>query len=79
MLKESISRHILSIHLGETWECQGCGKAIARKDVYVRHAVRSDFEGCRTAGALITYSADVRVIDARAALDGGGGLRYVDA
>ena len=79
MLKESISRHILSIHLGETWECQGCGKAIARKDVYVRHAVRSDFEGCRTAGALITYFADVRVIDARTALDGGGGLRYVDA
>lgn len=79
ILKESISRHILSIHLGETWKCQGCGKAIARKDVYVRHVERSDFEGCRTAGALITYSADVRVIDARAALDSGGSLRYADA
>jgi hypothetical protein len=79
MLKESISRHILNIHLGETWECQGCEKAITRKDVYGRHAVSSDFEGCRTAGALITYSADVRVINARAALDSGGRLRYADA
>ncbi|KAF8420750.1 hypothetical protein L210DRAFT_3766295 [Boletus edulis BED1] len=78
MLKESIARHILSIHLGEMWMCQACGKKIARKDVYRRHIVRSNFEGCRTAGAQITYSADVRVIDVRAALDSGGRLRYAD-
>ena len=79
MLKESISRHILSIHLGEMWKCQGCGKGIARKDAYGQHAVRSDVEGCQTAGALIIYSVDVRVIDARVALESGGSLRYADA
>ncbi|KAG9312297.1 hypothetical protein JVU11DRAFT_7607 [Chiua virens] len=25
MRKESITRHILGVHLGELWECQGCG------------------------------------------------------
>ncbi|KAI9573222.1 hypothetical protein HD554DRAFT_1996017, partial [Boletus coccyginus] len=40
MLKESISRHVLGVHLGETWKCQGCGKGIARKDAYGQHAVR---------------------------------------
>lgn len=79
MLKESIARHVLSVHLGEMWECQGCGKGIARKDAYGRHVVKADLEGCRTAGALVTYSAEVRVIDARAALESGGRIRYADA
>ncbi|KAH0828983.1 hypothetical protein J3R83DRAFT_2417 [Lanmaoa asiatica] len=79
MLKESIARHIVSIHLGEMWECQGCGKDIARNDAYGRHAVRSNSEACRASGALITYSADTREINARAALDGGGRLRYAGA
>ncbi|KAF8557863.1 hypothetical protein OG21DRAFT_1494401 [Imleria badia] len=73
MLKESIARLIVDIHLGEIWECQGCGKEITRSDAYRRHAERSDFNGCKTSGALITYSGDVRVIDARAALECGGG------
>ena len=79
MLKESIARHVLSVHLGEMWECQGCGKGIARKDACGRHVVKADLEGCRTAGALVTYSAEVRVIDARAALESGGRMRYADA
>ena len=76
MLKESIARHILSIHLGEIWKCQGCDNKIARKDAYERHSVKSDSEKCRNAGALVTYSADVRVIDARAALDNRGMLMH---
>ena len=79
MLKESIARHLVSKHLGEMWECLGCGKEAARYDVHRRHTLRSDLEACRTSGALIAYSADVRVIDARAVLDGGGGLRYAGA
>lgn len=75
MLKESIARHIVSIHLGEKWECQGCGKEAARYDVHRRHTVRSNLEVCRTSGALTTYSADVWVIDAHAALDSGARLR----
>jgi len=78
MLKESISRHIVSIHMDEVWECQGCGKQIARNDAYGRHAARSGLEECRTSGALITYYSDARVIDARAALDNGGGVRYAN-
>ena len=79
MLKESIARHIVTVHLGEVWECQGCGKEIVRSDAYGRHAERSDFDACRTSGALITYSADARVIDARVALESGGTLRYAGA
>jgi hypothetical protein len=79
MLKESIARHIVTIHLGEVWECQGCGKEIVRNDAYGRHAVRSGFAACRTSGALITYSVDAREIDARAALDSGGRLLYAGA
>lgn len=77
MLKESIARHIVNIHLGEMWECQGCGKGIVRSDAYGRHAERSEFDACRTSGALITYSTNAQVIDARAAL--GGGVGYASA
>ena len=78
MLKVSIARHIVSIQLGEMWECLGCGKEITRNDTFGKHAVTSDFEPCRNAGALITYAADVRMIDVRAALDNGGRVRYAD-
>ena len=79
MLKESIARHVLSLHLGEMWECPGCAKRVTRKDAYGRHAAESELEACLTAGPLITYSVDVRVIDARAALNSGGRVRYADA
>ncbi|KAN0081628.1 hypothetical protein V8E55_009252 [Tylopilus felleus] len=70
MRKDSIARHIVTKHLGEMWECQGCGKEIIRSDVYRQHVARSDFDACRTSGALVTYSADAREIDACAALEG---------
>jgi hypothetical protein len=76
MLKESIARHIVSVHMNEVWECQGCGKQISRNDAFGLHATRSDSEECRTSGALITYSSDARAIDARGALDNAGGVRY---
>ncbi|KIJ11286.1 hypothetical protein PAXINDRAFT_84709, partial [Paxillus involutus ATCC 200175] len=74
MLKESISRHVVTIHLGEKWKCQGCREEIVRKDAYERHASK---EGCQDAGALIMYYADARMIDTCAALGEGGG--YADA
>ncbi|KAF8420567.1 hypothetical protein L210DRAFT_804090, partial [Boletus edulis BED1] len=40
MLKESIARHIVNIHLGAMWECQGCGKDFVRNDVYGQHAAK---------------------------------------
>ncbi|KAF8557868.1 hypothetical protein OG21DRAFT_135466 [Imleria badia] len=49
-MKESIARQIINIHLGETWECQGCGTGIVRSDAYGRHAERSEFDLCRTSG-----------------------------
>ncbi|KIJ05301.1 hypothetical protein PAXINDRAFT_103830 [Paxillus involutus ATCC 200175] len=68
MLKESVCRHMVNIHLEEKWECQGCGGEIARKDAYGRHAEKAKNAACRNAGALIMYCAGARVIDARAAL-----------
>lgn len=76
MQRQSIARHIVTVHLGEVWECQGCGKEITRNDAYEQHAARSNFEDCRTSGALVTYSAGARVVNTRTALDGGGKLRY---
>ena len=68
MLKESISRHIVTKHLEEVWECQGCGKELVRNDAYRRHAEKSSSAACRTSGAVISYSAGAQEIDARAAL-----------
>ena len=79
MQKESIPRHIVAIHLDEVWECQGCGKELARNDAYGRHAAKSNSAACQTLGALISYSANAREIDARAALEGGGRVRYASA
>ncbi|KAF8557857.1 hypothetical protein OG21DRAFT_1504840 [Imleria badia] len=79
MLRESIARHIVNVHLGEIWECQGCGKEIARSDAYGQHAEKSEFDACQTSGALITYTTDARVIDAPIALESGRRLQYDDA
>lgn len=79
MLKESISRHIVNVHLGETWECQGCGKGTTRSDAFGRHAEKSEFDACRTLGPLITHSVGVRVINTCAALENGGRVRYAGA
>ncbi|KAF9222373.1 hypothetical protein BS17DRAFT_185545 [Gyrodon lividus] len=79
MLKESVSRHVVSIHLGEKWKCQGCREEFTRKDAYGRHVEKASKEECRNAGALIMYDADSRVVDARTALASGGRQRYADA
>ena len=76
MLKESIPRHIVAIHLDEVWECQGCRKELVRNDAYGRHAAKSGSPACQTSGAVISYSANAREIDARAALESGGRRRY---
>ncbi|KAG9308870.1 hypothetical protein JVU11DRAFT_11329 [Chiua virens] len=76
MLKESISRHLVGVHLGELWECQGCRKRIARKDAYMQHSAKSAFVACQNSGAVITYAADAREIDVHVALNSGGALRY---
>lgn len=76
MWRESIARHIVNIHLGETWECQGCGKGIARGDAYGRHAAKSKV--CQASGAVVTY-CDAKLVDARAALTSGGNVRYAAA
>ena len=79
MLKESIPRHIVTIHLDEVWECQGCGKKFVRNDAYGRHAAKSESPACQTSGALISYSANAREIDARAALESGERVWYASA
>ncbi|KAF9232222.1 hypothetical protein BU15DRAFT_67657 [Melanogaster broomeanus] len=53
MLKDSISRHVVSVHLGEVFFCKECGEKSPRQDVYEQHIERS--EGCRVSGASVTY------------------------
>ncbi|KAG1740835.1 uncharacterized protein EDB91DRAFT_1029286, partial [Suillus paluster] len=37
MKKESISRHIVAVHLSKKTECTSCGKQFARWDSKLRH------------------------------------------
>ena len=75
MLKDSINRHVVTVHLGEGFHCQGCNKEFSRKDVYNKHVTSADV--CRDAGAAIVYATEHRVIDARQALQrGGDAVRY---
>ncbi|KAF9230605.1 hypothetical protein BU15DRAFT_69054 [Melanogaster broomeanus] len=70
MLKDSISRHVVSVHLGEVFFCKGCGKESPRKDVYEQHVEYN--EGCRAAGAAVTHHTEIKMIDAYEALSRGG-------
>ncbi|KAF9232219.1 hypothetical protein BU15DRAFT_81483 [Melanogaster broomeanus] len=74
MLKDSIGRHIVNIHLGELLFCNECGKESPRKDVYEQHLERS--EGCRAAGAAVTYLTEIKMIDAHEALKRRGAVRH---
>ncbi|KAF9222371.1 hypothetical protein BS17DRAFT_185528 [Gyrodon lividus] len=74
MLKDSINRHILSVHLGEVFFCKECGDESPRKDVYEQHVEHS--KGCRDAGAMVTYQAEIKIINAHEALKRGGAVRY---
>ncbi|KAG1861844.1 hypothetical protein C8R48DRAFT_217305 [Suillus tomentosus] len=47
MKKESISRHIIAVHLDNKTECDSCGKKFARLDSKLRHLKNSNREGCR--------------------------------
>ena len=75
MLKDSINRHVVTVHLGEGFHCQGCNEEFSRKDVYDKHVANA--EVCRNAGAAIVYDTGHMVIDTRQALQrGGGAVRY---
>ncbi|KIJ58261.1 hypothetical protein HYDPIDRAFT_119742 [Hydnomerulius pinastri MD-312] len=66
MRKDSLNRHVVSIHLGETFICDGCGAESVRKDVHNQHT--EDCEECGGMDAQVTYQVETRVINARAAL-----------
>ncbi|KAI9573250.1 hypothetical protein HD554DRAFT_1161528 [Boletus coccyginus] len=66
MRKDSVSRHIISVHLEEEFHCQGCNKEFPRRDVYDKHVQNN--EVCRDAGAAIVYGAEHEAINARQAL-----------
>ncbi|KAF8557862.1 hypothetical protein OG21DRAFT_1504845 [Imleria badia] len=75
MLKDSINRHVVTVHLDEGFHCQGCNEFFSRKDVYGQHVESG--EVCREAGAAIVYGTERREIDARQALQlGGHAVRY---
>jgi hypothetical protein len=74
MRKDSINRHVVTVHLGEGFHCQGCDQEFPRKDVYNQHF--EDSEACRGAGAAMVYGTEPRVIDTRQALHRGGAIRY---
>ncbi|KAF8549170.1 hypothetical protein OG21DRAFT_1525979 [Imleria badia] len=74
MHKDSINRHLVTIHFGEAFHCQGCDQEFPRKDVYNQHVEVG--ETCRVAGAAMVYGTEHRVIDTRQALHRGGTIRY---
>jgi len=75
MRKDSINRHIVTVHLGEGFHCHGCDQEFSRRDVYDKHVQNG--EVCRNGGAAIMYGAEHRVIDARQALQQSGAtVRY---
>ncbi|KAH0828984.1 hypothetical protein J3R83DRAFT_2418 [Lanmaoa asiatica] len=74
MLKDSIGRHVVTVHLGEGFRCKGCDQEFSRKDVYDQHVRKGEL--CRDAGAATVYSTECRVIDTRKALQRGGPVRY---
>ncbi|KAI9568854.1 hypothetical protein HD554DRAFT_2096257, partial [Boletus coccyginus] len=74
MLKDSINRHVVTVHLGEGFRCQSCDQEFSRKDVYNQHV--EDGEACRDAVAAMVYGTERRVIDTRQALHRGGKVRY---
>ncbi|KAG1794339.1 uncharacterized protein HD556DRAFT_1308058 [Suillus plorans] len=45
--KESISRHIVTVHLSDKTKCGGCGKQYTRLDSKLRHLKRSKRKDCR--------------------------------
>ncbi|KAF8441304.1 hypothetical protein L210DRAFT_3630038 [Boletus edulis BED1] len=75
MLKDSINRHVVTVHLSEGFHCHGCNQELSRKDVYDQH-VRNGL--CRNAEATIVYGREHKVIDTKIALRRGGPVRHAD-
>ena len=75
MLKDSLNRHVVTVHFGEGFHCQGCDQNFPRKDVYNKH-VEPSGGVCRNAGAAIVYDTERRLIDTRQALQRGNAVRY---
>ena len=73
MRKDSINCHVVTVHLGEGFHCEGCDQEFPRKDVYNQHV--EDNEACRGAGSAMVYGTAPRVIDTRQALHRGA-IRY---
>ncbi|KAF9222368.1 hypothetical protein BS17DRAFT_185176 [Gyrodon lividus] len=73
MLKDSINRHVVTVHLGEVFFCKGCGEESPRQDVYEQHVEHN--EGCRGAGTVVTYQTEMKMISAHEALKRGGAVR----
>ena len=76
MHKDSINRHVVTIHLGEGFHCNGCNQELSRQDVYDRHVRKN--EACKRLGVAMVYGTERRVIDTRQALRGGSAVRYAD-
>ena len=74
MLKDSLNRHVVTVHFGEGFHCQGCDQNFSRKDVYNKHVESGGV--CRNAGAAIVYDTERRLIDTRQALQRGNAVRY---
>ena len=75
MLKDSINRHIVTVHLDEGFHCQGCEQVFSRKDVYDQHVESGEL--CHDAGATLVYGTERREIDTRRVLQRGGHtIRY---
>ncbi|KAG1824038.1 hypothetical protein EV424DRAFT_1396664 [Suillus variegatus] len=47
MQKESISRHIVTVHLSDKMKCGSCGKQFTRSDSKLRHLKVSKRKECR--------------------------------
>ena len=62
MLKDSLNRHVVTVHFGEGFHCQGCDQNFSRKDVYNKHVESGGV--CRNAGAAIVYDIVLAAVQA---------------
>ena len=71
MLKDSITRHVVTVHFGEGFHCRGCDQEFPREDVYNQHV-----ENGEVPGVAMVYGTEHRIIDTRQALQRGGTICY---
>lgn len=75
MHKGSTNRHVVTVHLGEGFFCQGCTETFSRKDVYNAHI---EEEACKDVGAVMVYGTERKAIGIHQALQQGNAVRYTD-